>query len=201
MPKNKVSSKQEILDVAEKLFVRYGYHDTDMRRTARECGIAVGTLYNYFPDKRSLFDAVYDKVLTATLTQVNQVIAKDQPARIMLYGILEQVYFSTINYLSLWVARYALDLQRSFLIESHKIDEPGRMPGLDPLLVEKVENIVTELLAATHTQMPDHNEQRITRILLDSISICYLVDPGNDARNIAFLHWLVDTLCGESPIS
>ncbi|MBI4083029.1 MAG: TetR/AcrR family transcriptional regulator [Candidatus Lambdaproteobacteria bacterium] len=45
----------EILDVAVQLFARYGYRDTDVERIARALGVGKGTIYRYFPAKRTLF--------------------------------------------------------------------------------------------------------------------------------------------------
>jgi len=49
---------QRILQAAYQLFVAHGYHGTSMRRIAAEAGIALGGVYNHFPGKRQLFNAV-----------------------------------------------------------------------------------------------------------------------------------------------
>lgn len=47
-------TKAEILDVAYARAQQDGLGGLSIRSVARECGVAVGTLYNYFPDKASL---------------------------------------------------------------------------------------------------------------------------------------------------
>lgn len=37
------------------LFKQYDYNQVDMKMIAKECNIAVGTLYNYYPNKHQLF--------------------------------------------------------------------------------------------------------------------------------------------------
>lgn len=45
---------QLILDTARKILFDKGYSELSMRNVAKECGIAIGTIYNYFPTKRDL---------------------------------------------------------------------------------------------------------------------------------------------------
>jgi AcrR family transcriptional regulator len=47
-----------ILDAAERLFLRVGYHDAKMADLAAEAGVAVGTLYNYFASKDEVFGSL-----------------------------------------------------------------------------------------------------------------------------------------------
>lgn len=46
--------KQLILQEAENLLFNEGYASISIRKIAKECGIAVGTIYNYFPTKKEL---------------------------------------------------------------------------------------------------------------------------------------------------
>jgi AcrR family transcriptional regulator len=47
--------RDQILAVAARLFARHGYNDLDLGTLAARVGIGKGTVYRYFPDKRSLF--------------------------------------------------------------------------------------------------------------------------------------------------
>jgi AcrR family transcriptional regulator len=44
-----------ILDAAERLFSEHGFHEAKMADLAAEAGVAVGTLYKYFPGKDDVF--------------------------------------------------------------------------------------------------------------------------------------------------
>jgi TetR/AcrR family transcriptional regulator len=50
-----------ILDVAQKRFGMYGFHKTAMHEIAEDMNMSKATLYYYFPDKESLFRAVFEK--------------------------------------------------------------------------------------------------------------------------------------------
>lgn len=47
--------REYILEVAERLFARGGFHETSVGDIAKEAGFGVGTLYKYFKDKDELF--------------------------------------------------------------------------------------------------------------------------------------------------
>jgi AcrR family transcriptional regulator len=52
-------TRQSILDAAERLFLEQGFHGTSMRQIAQEAGgIAVGGIYNHFPSKEAIFQAL-----------------------------------------------------------------------------------------------------------------------------------------------
>lgn len=50
--------KQEILETALKLFSERGFHNVSMQEIAEESEFSVGTLYNFFESKESLFGAL-----------------------------------------------------------------------------------------------------------------------------------------------
>ena len=50
--------KEEILEVALKLFSDRGFHNVSMQEIAEESEFSVGTLYNFFESKESLFAAL-----------------------------------------------------------------------------------------------------------------------------------------------
>ena len=54
-------TRQAILDAAESLFLTNGYHGTSMRQIAKKAGdIAVGGIYNHFPNKEEIFHALLE---------------------------------------------------------------------------------------------------------------------------------------------
>lgn len=55
-----VATRRRLLEAAESLFVRAGYDGASMSDVAERAGVAVGTLYHHFPDKRALLLALID---------------------------------------------------------------------------------------------------------------------------------------------
>jgi len=48
-----------ILQAAHDLFIKQGYHGTSMRQIARQANLALGGLYNHYPGKEQVFEAVF----------------------------------------------------------------------------------------------------------------------------------------------
>lgn len=82
-----------ILDVAEKVLVEKGYHDTAMDEVAAHAGIAKGTLYQHFPRKEDLGLALYERGLLLFEQIIQQAAASSSlTARAKLELILLAVY-------------------------------------------------------------------------------------------------------------
>ena len=54
--------KNEILDVAERLFGTKGFDNTSTSDILNEVGIARGTLYYHFKSKEDILDAMIDRM-------------------------------------------------------------------------------------------------------------------------------------------
>ncbi len=59
--REKAQRRQEIINIAENLFIVKGYDGVTMEEVAKQAGIAIGTLYLYFKNKDSLFYAVVQR--------------------------------------------------------------------------------------------------------------------------------------------
>lgn len=57
-----ITSKEEIMRVCRKIASEKGLKALNMRTVAAECGIALGTLYNYYEDKETLVIAAVGSV-------------------------------------------------------------------------------------------------------------------------------------------
>lgn len=60
----KVERRQSILNHAREVFARRGYHDAKIDEIVAEAGIARGTFYLYFKDKRAVFEEIVDRAFT-----------------------------------------------------------------------------------------------------------------------------------------
>ena len=71
-PKLVGERREQIIRAAIKLFSEQGYYSTTIQHIAREAGISVGLIYQYFRDK--------DDVLFLTLKLVLETYEKEIPA-------------------------------------------------------------------------------------------------------------------------
>ncbi len=76
-PKTVAEQRQaHLMTAAARVFSRLGYAHTTMANVAAEAGVAVGTIYNYFPSKRDLLEALAVDYVIAPLRE----IVADPPA-------------------------------------------------------------------------------------------------------------------------
>lgn len=59
----KKNRREEILTAAITVFSQKGYHDTTISELIEKAGIARGTFYLYFENKRQIFDSILDNLL------------------------------------------------------------------------------------------------------------------------------------------
>ena len=56
------TSKESIMQVCRRIAAQEGLSALSMRTVARECGVALGTLYNYYADKDALLIATVESI-------------------------------------------------------------------------------------------------------------------------------------------
>ncbi len=69
-----------ILEAGEKLFAKKGFYPTTMEEVARAAGLAKGTIYLHFDNKRDLFFSIIEKKLDILLEKVENEMRKDELA-------------------------------------------------------------------------------------------------------------------------
>lgn len=67
--------REEILEVAEKIFAEKGYHATGIADIAAALGLGHGTFYRYFKNKHDIALAVFDRLLG----RVGQITSTEDP--------------------------------------------------------------------------------------------------------------------------
>jgi AcrR family transcriptional regulator len=53
--------RDDILEAAERCFVRSGFHQTSMQEICAEAGMSAGNLYRYFPSKESIIAGIAER--------------------------------------------------------------------------------------------------------------------------------------------
>ena len=69
-----VEKAETILDAANKVFIRYGYHKTTMDDIAQEAMIGKGTIYYYFNSKEDIFIKILEKIKDEMSSTINEKI-------------------------------------------------------------------------------------------------------------------------------
>lgn len=80
--------RQALLNAARALFAERGYEKTTAKDIARRAGVAVGTFYRYFTDKRQILLAILQERLDELLPATPQWLSDDPEA--VLVSLLER---------------------------------------------------------------------------------------------------------------
>ncbi|WP_242840281.1 TetR/AcrR family transcriptional regulator [Agathobaculum desmolans] len=70
--------KNEILDVAGRLFGEQGYDATSTNDILKEIGIARGTLYYHFKSKEEILDAMIDRMTEQILEKAKSIVKQTE---------------------------------------------------------------------------------------------------------------------------
>ena len=92
MPKIIENIEQKIFNAVVSLIRKHGYSAISMRMIAKESGIAVGTLYNYYSDKEELTTTVVYLSWKETLKNLDRILVQEVTPRDKLHLFLERLY-------------------------------------------------------------------------------------------------------------
>src|SRR5688572_32506987 len=85
-PVPKAERRQQILAAARDLFAKRGYHQTTIDEIVAQAGVARGTFYLYFEDKRAIFSDLIDRFASQLAVAIVRIVVDDPAA-----GVASQV--------------------------------------------------------------------------------------------------------------
>ena len=71
----KALTRKRLIDAAESVFARSGYHGASVGEIAREAGVTTGALYSNFAGKEDLFLALFEERITADVGEYSEIVA------------------------------------------------------------------------------------------------------------------------------
>ena len=77
---DKGERRTEMLGHARDVFARRGYHDANVDEIVKASGVARGTFYLYFEDKRAIFEEIIDRFIAKLAMSILRVDPRD-PSR------------------------------------------------------------------------------------------------------------------------
>jgi len=98
---------RRLLEAADAVLAADGYDALTIRRIAAEAGVPVGTIYQFFPDKQAIVDALARRYLEEFAAVVEDVTDRasrerwDDPVQILLDAFIG-LYRSRPGYLTIW---------------------------------------------------------------------------------------------------
>jgi TetR/AcrR family transcriptional repressor of mexJK operon len=150
----------KILEAATRRFAHFGMAKTTMSEIAKDLNFSKALLYYYFPDKNSLYSAVFEYVIDKMIEDIEEVIGRGGDfEEIMMYSIDMRVkiinqYYNLFEYTMKMVKELPDELEQVFK-ESYLRE------------VEIIEKILQIGIDAGEIRVEDINET--ARILLYSL--------------------------------
>lgn len=102
MPKIIDGLKTSILGCAKRMLLEEGYQSFTLRAVARECSVAVGTIYNYFPSKLMLIASVMAEDWHAALCGIREGIACAADLEAGLFAVYDGIRRFCATYEPVW---------------------------------------------------------------------------------------------------
>lgn len=118
--------RRAILEAAERLFARAGYHQTKMADLAAEAGVAVGTLYRYFKNKEEVFASLFTRHRAEMFAIVDEVEAVPDPL-----ARLERLVAGVMAYVEKRGAFFAIYAELGAVLEAQVRALEGSAPEQD----------------------------------------------------------------------
>jgi AcrR family transcriptional regulator len=126
---------ESILDGAIRVLEQEGSTSLTTTRIAQVAGVSVGTLYQYFPNRKSILDALQEREFQRTLTAMQEVML-DSPA-----GSTDELARGVIR--GLFKAYEAApELHRVLVIEGLTGEAPEQVKAFDLRMVSMVRSVL-----------------------------------------------------------
>lgn len=193
MPKLIKGIKNRILENAKMLFETESFEKVEMKIIAENSGIAVGTLYNYFPGKKELFlisvKSGWEELFNSLKGSINDTLTPKEN----LKRLLTDLYILSEPKRKMWAGFFSEKTR----IPEKEIDEiqlflQKMLSKLNLLFL----NILEKMQIPEKSNFPNFtkHKDRISFLIMDMI-VSLLLKFGEDSSgNLEFINNLVDYL-------
>lgn len=156
-----------IFKEAQYLFSYEGYDNVDMKAIAKKCNIAVGTLYNYYGNKKDLFLKVFSDSWSNTISKIKSAFQSQDKNK----EIITILYF---------------DIKERRGLGSNLINSTAFSKEENTLINSNIISEIIKLIAKDSTYNYGKLE-KVVHIIIYNIVLLANLYPENDEDNIAFL--------------
>lgn len=183
MPKIIKDIEDTIFEKAKELFCLKGYDKVDMKTLAEHCNIAVGTLYNYYPNKKRLYLDVVTFSWKSTFERLKE-IKETKETKDYIRNIVEILYDDICNRKGLGanIRRGSEYGDKDFIevekyirqgIENAFLDLPKKSPfNSYKNLDKKITVFLISMIGPLVIHCPEEREENIS-IICESINVYY----------------------------
>lgn len=188
VPSKKDLKRQRVLDAAKRRFGRFGLRATTMQDIATEAGVAVGTIYQFFPDKNSLILAWVEEHRQLLHAQYAEVLKSPRPAGEKLKEFLN-LRFAVIEQIREEPA--IAELTRTV----HQLT-PEAVPEMTRTVIQQLQSILEE--GRRGKQFPSVKPARDSMILFHALTGFFaavedpLTGPPSKVLMLQLVDWFIE---------
>lgn len=138
--------KNEILDIAEQLFVAKGFDNTSTNDILRKIGIARGTLYYHFKSKEEILDAVTKRITKNLVEKSKEIFSQNE------LSVFERIIMiiNSLNISSGNLGHEILEqVHRPQNALMHQKMQKCVLSGITPLITSLIEELITQGICQT----------------------------------------------------
>lgn len=185
MPKIIENLEEKIFNVALELFGHYGYKNTDMKKISKKVGIAVGTLYNYYPNKRKLFTDILKKSWEETFVKLDKVINCKISSREKLKNFINVLYEDIRDRKGLVNELIKEDVLK-------KGDSNNYFIVIKQEIFKRIDSILNDLKKEQEVNIEESIKKRLFQTLFIDVTSILDEYPDEEEENIKFLNYIID---------
>lgn len=179
MPKIIKDVEKTIKNCAFNLFTEFSYIDVDMKMISEKSGIAVGTLYNYYKNKRQLYISILKESWQSTFDKLDTINGLDIPLEDKLKKLISTLYEDIELRNGLGKA-----LINNSIVE---LKDDKEISDLKKILISKVENFLNYINKIEALNKYSKIDTKLAELLLVSIMTMFELHPNDKEDNINFL--------------
>lgn len=137
--------KNEILDVAERLFATKGFDNTSTNDILNEIGIARGTLYYHFKSKEDILDAMIERITGRLLAGARSLVNQRELPVLQRLAMIIQA----LNISDEWGDKLMEQLHRPQNALMHQKMQERLLAEMNPLLTGLIEEGIAQGICRT----------------------------------------------------
>jgi AcrR family transcriptional regulator len=165
------SKRQAIIEAARKIFAMKGYEDTTIAEIAEDAGIAVGTVYLYFGNKRDIYTSVSLNWATLLAAAFEDPAIAQLPFELVPRTMIEAT-FRICHQDSDMMSLFQVDIQSEVEIQKQK--------AADELITGIIDNFFRQAVA--RGQLASFDTEMYTKIIFGMVHSvlfqCFCVEGG-----------------------
>ena len=176
--RKKQRTRETIVDVATRLFVEQGYHQTTLAQIAKDADVAPSTFFNYFPTKVDIVFCVFDAVIDSARAR----IAERPEGETAMHAI------------AAWLREDLLDVEQPYAETLRRfptiVESAPELVGEERLRLAQLEDVLAAGFARDLGESPDGMRARVLAAIAlprDARGLGRLVRKARDRRRLPAL--------------